>query len=158
MENNVNETTETCHHQKERETARKAFPDDPASEDSEASSSKAKPATSAMGEGLEDDLDIEDPSDVVVSPAISTTLKAGQHRCKILQAHLHPVIHALVARPVGRKDIESNLDAQQSLDVEWKNLESKGARDYNTVREWLQVVKEAKGRGEKVHMNIRDLC
>ena len=58
----------------------------------------------------------------------------------------------MVARPVGRKEIESNPDAQKSIDVEWNNLESKGAWDYNTVREWLQVVKEAKGRIEKVHV------
>lgn len=50
---------------------------------------------------------------------------------------------------MGRKEIESNPDAQKSVDVEWKNLESKGAWDYNTLREWLQVIKEAKGRKVK---------
>ena len=152
----------------EREKARKAFPDEPVSEDPEASSSKARPATTA---GLEDEFSsiplmpvapcvgnrskeetVEDALDVVVLPALSANPEIGQHRCKVLQAHLHPVIHAMVARPVGRKEIESNADAQKSIDVEWHNLESKGAWDYNTVREWSQVVKEAKGRSEKVHV------
>ena len=67
---------------------------------------------------------------------------------------------SLVARPVGRKEIESNPDAQKSVDVERKNLESKGAWDYNTLCEWLQVIKEAnKGRSEKVHVGkIFEIC
>ena len=159
----------------EREKARKALLDEPVSEDPEASSSKARPATTA---GLEDEFSniplmpvapcvgdhskeetVEDALDVVVLPALSANPELGQHRCKVLQAHLHPVIHAMVARPVGRKEIESNADAQKSIDVEWHNLESKGAWDYNTVREWSQVVKEAKGRSEKVHVGkIFEIC
>ena len=159
----------------EREKARKAFLDEPVSEDPEASSSKARLATAA---GLEDEFSsiplmpvapcvgshskeetVEDALDVVVLPALSANPEIGQHRCKVLQAHLHPVIHAMVARPVGRKEIESNADAQKSIDVEWHNLESKGAWDYNTAREWSQVVKEAKGRSEKVHVGkIFEIC
>ena len=159
----------------EREKACKAFPDEPVSEDPEASSSKARPATTA---GLEDEFSniplmpvapcvgnrskeetVEDALDIVVLPALSANPEIGQHRCKVLQAHLHPVIHAMVARPVGRKEIESNADAQKSIDVEWHNLECKGAWDYNTVREWSQVVKEAKGRSEKVHVGkIFETC
>ena len=58
--------------------------------------------------------------------------------------------------PVGRKEMESNPGAQKSIDVEWNNLESKGAWGYNTVRKWPQVAKEAKSRGEKVH--VGNLC
>ena len=150
----------------------------PVSEDPEASSSKAKPATTAINNGLEDEFSniplmpvapcignhsnektIEDALDVVVLPALSSNPDIGQHRCKVLQAHLHPIIHAMVARPVGRKEIESKPDAQKSVDVEWNNLESKGAWDYNAVREWLQVVKEAKKRSEKVHVGkMNEIC
>ena len=159
----------------EREKARMVLLDEPVSEDPEASSSKARPATTA---GLEDEFSniplmpvapcvgnrskeetVEDALDIVVLPALSASPEIGQHRCKVLQAHLHPVIHAMVARPVGRKEIESNADAQKSIDVEWHNLESKGAWDYNTVREWSQVVKEAKGKSEKVHVGkIFEIC
>ena len=154
----------------DREKARAAFPDEPVSEHPEASSSRARPATSAV-QGLEDEFmniplmptvpfggnhsstkDLEDPSDVVLKPAVPSVPNFGQHRCKILQAHLHPVIHALVARPVGRKEIESNPDAQKSIDKEWHTLENKGAWDYKTVREWSQVTKDAKNKGEKVHV------
>ena len=162
----------------EREKARKAFPDEPVSEDPDASSSKARPATTAVNNGLEDEFStiplmpvapcignhsdektIEDALDVVVLPALLANPDVGQHRCKVLQAHLRPVIHAMVARPVGRKEIESNADAQKSIDVEWHNLESKGAWGYKTVREWSQVVKEAKGRSEKVHVGkMFEIC
>ena len=38
-------------------------------------------------------------------------------------------------------------------------LKNTGALDYNTVREWLQVVREAKSRGEKVHVGKTfDIC
>ena len=98
----------------EREKARTAFPDEPVSDDPEASSSKARPATTA---GLEDEFSniplmpvapcvgnrskeetVEDALDIVVLPALSANSEIGQHRCKVLQAHLHPVIHAMVAR------------------------------------------------------------
>ena len=129
----------------ERERARKAFPDDPVFEDPEAFSSKAKQATSVVQKEVEDEFSnipimptatcigncsaenvVEDSLDVVVSRAISANPGVGQHRCKVLQAHLHPIIHALVARLVGRKEVESNPDAQKSIDVEWNNLESMG--------------------------------
>ena len=79
------------------------------------------------------------------SPRLATSLQSSSSS--------FAMIHAMVARPVGRKEIESNPDTQKSSDVEWNNLESKGAWDYNTVREWLQVVKEAKGRSEKAHVS-----
>ena len=104
----------------EREKARKAFPDEPVSEDAEASSSKAKPATTAVNNGLveefsiiplmpvapcvgnhSDEKTIGETLDVVVLPALSANPDIGQHRCKVLQAHLRPIIHATVARPVG---------------------------------------------------------
>ena len=102
---------------------------------------------------------VEELLDVVVLPAISADPEIGQHRCKVLQAHLHSIIHAMVARPVGRKEIESNPEAQHSIDVEWNSLESKGAWDYIAVREWLQVVREAKSRGEKAHVRkMVEIC
>ena len=82
----------------EREKARKAFPDDPVSEDPEASSSKVKPAITAINNGLEDELpniplmpvapcignhsdekNIEDALDVVVLPALSANPDIGRH-------------------------------------------------------------------------------
>ena len=47
-----------------------------------------------------------------------------------------PWLNALVARPVGQKEIRNTPDAQRSLDVEWVKLESKPAWLYDKVREW----------------------
>ena len=52
------------------------------------------------------------------------------HREKIVMTHepsYHSILNALVARPVGPKEINSNLVAKGALDKEWNNLETKGA-------------------------------
>ena len=56
---------------------------------------------------------------------------------------------AMVARPVGRKELLSNPKAQASLDVEWDKLMKKKAWDMASVREWDDVSSEAKKRGKK---------
>ena len=65
--------------------------------------------------------------------------------------------NALVARPVGQKEINNTPAAQAALDKEWNNLTSKGAWDYSTVREWDDVSREAIKNKTKVHV-VRDLC
>ena len=69
------------------------------------------------------------------------------------------MIHPMVARPVARKEIESDPDEQTSAHVEWKTLGDKKSWDYSAVCEWSQRVKEAKRRGEKVHVGkIIEIC
>jgi hypothetical protein len=58
--------------------------------------------------------------------------------------------NALVARPVGQKEINNTPAAQAAL--EWNKLLSKGAWDYSTVREWSDVSKEAIKNKTKVHV------
>ena len=60
--------------------------------------------------------------------------------------------NALVARPVGQKEINNTPAAQAALDKEWNNLTSKGAWDYSTVREWDDVSREAIKNKTKVHV------
>ena len=53
------------------------------------------------------------------------------HRDKLLMcSHFK---NALVARPVGQKEINNTPAAQAALDKEWNNLTSIGAWDYPTV-------------------------
>ena len=66
--------------------------------------------------------DIQDVSEIMIQPAIPAAPRFGHHRCKVLQAHWRPMIQALVARLVGRKD-------QKAVDVEWNMLENKKAWD-----------------------------
>jgi hypothetical protein len=58
------------------------------------------------------------------------------------------IINTLVARPVSRKEIRSNLKAQESLDIEWDKLVKKTAWLYDTVQEWSTVSDSAKKKGK----------
>ena len=67
--------------------------------------------------------------------------------------------NALVARPVGQKEINNTPAAQAALDKEWNNLTSKGAWDYSTVREWDDVSREAIKNKTKVPVGkIFEIC
>ena len=68
-------------------------------------------------------------------------------------------LNALVARPVGQKEIRDTPDAQRSLDVEWVKLESKPAWLYDKVQEWQHVSEEAVRTGTKIHVGkVFELC
>ena len=67
--------------------------------------------------------------------------------------------NALVARPLGQKEINNTPAAQTALEKEWNNLTSKGAWDYSTVREWEDVSREAIKNKTKVHVGkIFEIC
>ena len=94
-----------------------------------------------------------------------TTLDGSlEHREK--NVHEHPVtaqeiteLMAMVARPVGRKELLSNPKAQASLDVEWDKLMKKKAWDMASVREWDDVSSEAKKKGKKAHVGkVFEIC
>ncbi|CAE7594010.1 unnamed protein product [Symbiodinium natans] len=77
-----------------------------------------------------------------------------QHRDKIpvsraLTAEQVQEAMAMVARPVGRKELLADPQAQASLDVEWEKLMKKKAWDMSSVREWEDVSKEAAKRGSE---------
>ena len=87
-----------------------------------------------------------------------------EHREKLSKRH--PVTEeeirdflAMVARPVGHKELKSNPKAQASLDVEWDKLMLKKAWDMGSVREWEDVSKEALKKGKKVHVGkVFEIC
>ena len=71
----------------------------------------------------------------------------------------HSILNALVARPVGPKEIQSNPVAKGALDKEWNNLETKGAWDHSTVQEWNKVSSEAIQSKNKVHVGkVFEIC
>ena len=65
---------------------------------------------------------------------------------------------AMVARPVGHKELKSNPKAQAPLDVEWDKLMKKKAWDIGSVREWktfpMKLKRKAKSSRRK---GVRDL-
>ena len=73
-----------------------------------------------------------------------------QHREKA--AKVVRFFDALVARPVGRKEMLTNPDALASMQKEWSGLIDQGVFDLGAVREYDAVVKEAKAKGEEIHM------
>ena len=120
-------------------------------------------ATSAVKESKN-----AEPSDDFV-PAMPVTCNPGGshggnhcHRDKLKDQSELMCFHfsnALVARPVGQKEINNTPAAQAALDKEWNNLTSKGAWDYSTVREWDDVSREAIKNKTKVHVGkIFEIC
>ena len=76
------------------------------------------------------------PEDFVPATPVISNLGGSHggnqcHRDKLLTcSHFK---NALVARPVGQKEINNTPAAQAALDKEWNNLTSIGAWDYPTV-------------------------
>ena len=81
------------------------------------------------------------------------------HREKVLHHSSHEGYSALVARPVGPKEISEVPEAQKSLDVEWEKLEKKKAWDYSGVQEWETLSQKARKTGEKIHVGkVFEIC
>ena len=73
-----------------------------------------------------------------------------QHREKAVK--VVRFFDALVSRPVGRKEMLTNPDALASMKKEWSGLINQGVFDLGAVREYDAVAKEAKAKGEEIHM------
>ena len=58
---------------------------------------------------------------------------------------------ACVARPVGRKEIESTPAAQEAMRTEWGKLEANGVFDMAKVQEWHAVRARARRDGATIH-------
>ena len=73
-----------------------------------------------------------------------------QHREKAVK--VVRFFDALVSRPVGRKEMLTNPDALASMKKEWSGLIDQGVFDLGAVREYDAVAREAKAKGEEIHM------
>ena len=66
---------------------------------------------------------------------------------------------ACVARPVGKKELEKTEAALKAHDKEWNRLCAKQVWDETTVRERDAVARDARIRGEEIHMGrIFGIC
>ena len=66
---------------------------------------------------------------------------------------------ACVARPVGKKELMREKKAIEAMKAEWKRLWDKKVWDASTVAEWSDVAREARRRGEEIHMGrLFGLC
>ena len=74
-----------------------------------------------------------DPADDCDSaPAMPTVQQIPQHRAKVGRRLPE---HALVARPVGKKEREHNPVAKAAMKAEWARLRSKNTWDESVIRE-----------------------
>ena len=80
-----------------------------------------------------------------------------EHREKLWEEH--PDKLALVARPVKPAEIASNPRAKKAVDEEWEKLRKITTWKEKEVREYDDVVKEAKGKSKEVHFGrVFSLC
>ena len=74
----------------------------------------------------------------------------GEHRDKIpKKGEGRNPFNALIARPVGSSERQSDPRAKAAMDKEWQTLRDKDVWDETDVREWDAVAEEAVANGEK---------
>ena len=87
----------------------------------------------------------------------------NNHREKIDDNHnginINRLFNTAVSRPVGRKEMMEDDDARKSMRKEWLGQHAAGVYDFSIVREYDDVVAEAKKSGKEVHMaRIHGIC
>ena len=69
------------------------------------------------------------------------------------------MFNTAVARPVARKEMMENEDARKAMRKEWLGQHAAGVYDFSIVREYDDVVREAKKSGKEVHVaRIHGIC
>ena len=73
--------------------------------------------------------------------------------------NINKMFNTAVARPVARKEMMENEDARKAMRKEWLGQHAAGVYDFSVVREYDDVVREAKRNGTEVHMaRIHGIC
>ena len=88
----------------------------------------------------------DDDDDIIAFPTMPCTSATNNvHRAKLSQGGLGgKLFNAMVSRPVGRAEIDSNPKAKEAMLKEWKGLRDQEVFDFSMVREYDDVVAEAK--------------
>ena len=87
----------------------------------------------------------------------------NNHREKIDGNHngvnINKLFNTAVSRPVGRKEMMEDEDARKSMRKEWLGQHAAGVYDFSIVREYDDVVAEAKKNDKELHMaRIHGIC
>ena len=76
----------------------------------------------------------------------------GEHRDKIpKKGERRSPFNALIARPVGSSERQTDPRAKAAMDKEWQTLRDKEVWDESDVREWDTVAEQAVANGEEKH-------
>jgi hypothetical protein len=72
---------------------------------------------------------------------------------------INKMVNTAFAEPVGRKEMMENDDARNFMHKEWLGQHAEGVYEFSVVREYDDVVAEAKKTGKEVHMaRIHGIC
>ena len=103
----------------------------------------------------------DDDDGIIEFPTMPCTSATNNvHRAKLPQGGLGgKLFNAMVSRPVGRAEIDSNPKAKEAMLKEWKGLRDQQVFDFSMVREYDDVVAEAKKDKKEVHMaRVHGIC
>ena len=103
----------------------------------------------------------DDDDDFIAFPTMPCTSAPNNiHRTKVPPDGLGgKLFNAMVSRPVGRAEIESNPKAKEAMLKEWKGLRDQEVFDFSMVREYDDVVAEAKKDKKEIHMaRVHGIC
>ena len=104
---------------------------------------------------------IDDDDNIIAFPTMPCTSGTNHvHRAKLPQGGLGgKLFNAMVSRPVWRAEIDSNPKAKEAMLKEWKGLRDQEVFDFSMVREYDDVVAEAKRDKKEVHMaRVHGIC
>ena len=107
------------------------------------------------------DTTTDDDDDIIAFPTMPCTSAPNNiHRTKVPPGGLGgKLFNAMVSRPVGRAEIDSNPKAKEAMLKEWKGLRDQEVFDFSMVREYNDVVAEAKKNEKEVHMaRVHGIC
>ena len=107
------------------------------------------------------DTTTDDDDDFIAFPTMPCTSAPNTiHRTKVPPEGLGgKLFNAMVSRPVGRAEIDSNPKAKEAMLKEWKGLRDQEVFDFSMVREYDEVVAEAKKNKKEVHMaRVHGIC
>ena len=72
--------------------------------------------------------------------------------------NINKMFNTAVARPVARKEMMENEEARKAMREEWLGQHAAGVYDFSVVREYDDIIREAKN-GTEVHMaRIHGIC
>ena len=121
------------------------------------------PAKAAPTASTSKDSDGKSKVDHFVSsiPCMPCVHQDLEHREKFGHGEMRfgKLYNAMVSRPVGRKEMMEDPDAKASMRNEWLGQHKQGVYDFSVVREYDDVVAEAKREGKEVHMaRVHGIC
>ena len=96
-------------------------------------------------------------------PCMPCIHQHDHHRDKIITndggININKMFNTVVARPVARKEMMENEEARKAMRKEWLGQHAAEVYDFSVVREYDDVVREAKKNGTEVHMaRIHGIC